>query len=322
MDHADREFFLYKILRGVVNYKDIIILPPTKTVYYDSCELYFEKVIEYINCGVMTQEELNNWMFESGYWSKGDDDEIERFRVLIEDTKVNAYEKRADKRSLIMAKNMVKDIEYKIRDLFEIKTAFYRETCEYMANLDKTAYIITNSSFIKNTKKLYLYTENIITQVIPTYNEQNNFDEDVIRDLCRHDPWKTMWSIRNNVSKNWFSYPKREMTNAQKMLIAWSQTYDNVYESMESPTQDVINDDFLLDGWFIVQSRKKKTQSVQSDIDSGIKNEKIKSSTEIFKVVGNNVDEAKRVNKANTPYAQMLKKQKQAIIDRNGTINE
>ena len=200
---------------------------------------------------------------------------------------------------------------------FEIKMAFYRDTCEQMASLDKLSFIIKNTSYFKDSKRKCCDFDDI-SNMIQAYNEYHNIDEEIIRDICKNDPWKTIWSIRSNVKTNWFSYPKREMTSSQKMLIAWSQTYDNVYESMEAPTQDVINDDFLLDGWFISQTRKKKTQSIQSDIDSDIRNEKIKNSSEIFKVVGRNTEEAKRINKANTPHAQMIKKQRDVMLKRNG----
>ena len=36
------------------------------------------------------------------------------------------------------------------------------------------------------------------------------------------------------------------------------KVYDNVHESMDAPTDRVIEDDDMLDGWFKVQSRKRK----------------------------------------------------------------
>jgi len=320
MDHIDRELFLYRILRGVVDYKNIRILPPTREVYYRSCEFYISRYESYVNRGLMTQLDLEEWMNETGYWTKSDDDEIEKFRTMIEDTKLNAFERRSDKNSLRMAKTLVKDVEFKIKELFEKKAAFYRDTCEGMANTDKTVYIIENTSFVKNSKKLHKYEENIRMNVLPIYYSYI-VDEDIIRDICKNEPWKTMWGIRKNTKRGLFSFPKREMTSSQRMLIAWSQTYDNVYESMESPTADVISDDFLLDGWFIKQSKKRKTSSEQEDITGGM-SDKVKNSQEVFKVVGLNSEEARRVNKANTPEASIVKKQREAILMRNGKLNE
>jgi hypothetical protein len=43
--------------------------------------------------------------------------------------------------------------------------------------------------------------------------------------------------------------------------------YDNVYESMECPPDEVIKDDDMLDGWFIQQhkDREKKLKEKSTD---------------------------------------------------------
>ena len=43
--------------------------------------------------------------------------------------------------------------------------------------------------------------------------------------------------------------------------------YDNIQESMDCPTEDVINDDDMLDGWFIVQNRKREKDKKEKDVD-------------------------------------------------------
>ena len=46
-----------------------------------------------------------------------------------------------------------------------------------------------------------------------------------------------------------------------KNIVMWSQLYDNVQESMDAPTKDVIKDDDLLDGWLIVQGKKREKRN-------------------------------------------------------------
>ena len=37
---------------------------------------------------------------------------------------------------------------------------------------------------------------------------------------------------------------------------------------MEAPSEEVINDDDMLDGWFIVQNRKREKDKKEKDVDS------------------------------------------------------
>ena len=58
--------------------------------------------------------------------------------------------------------------------------------------------------------------------------------------------------------------------------------YDNIQEAAETPSEDVINDDDVLDGWFIVQRKKREVESAQNDFENSTKNERIKGAGEVF----------------------------------------
>lgn len=320
MDYADREFFLYKILSGAVEIpikgQEIIILPPTKEIYYEGCKYYLKKVDEYINLGILRNFEMEELLLNSGHWTSKEETQIENLRKAIEDTKLNAFEKRHDSKIVDFAKKIVKDAENQMKHLFNKKMCFYKDTCEGLANSDKLEFIISRTSYIKSSKEQYRYNLNIKTAVLPIYYDEHFIDEDIIRQIVKEDPWRTMWSLRKNTKKYPFFYPKREITQNQRSLIAWSQTYDNVYESLETPSEDVIEDNFLLDGWFIQQSRKRKQKKNENDIESSISNQKIKNSQEIFKVARTK-EEAERINDANSIGAKVAKKQREMLLTRN-----
>ena len=82
---------------------------------------------------------------------------------------------------------------------------------------------------------------------------------------------------------------------------------------MDCPTDDVIEDDDLLDGWFVVQRKKREKERAESDFDSSTQNEKIKNSGEIF-VVASNKEEVNKVDMLNDVHGNTIKKQRMATI--------
>ena len=71
--------------------------------------------------------------------------------------------------------------------------------------------------------------------------------------------------------------------------------YDNVYESSESPSEEVIDDDDLLDGWFIIQRKKQEKEKLQSEVANMTNNEKITNSEEVY-IFTDSAEEAERIN--------------------------
>ena len=43
-----------------------------------------------------------------------------------------------------------------------------------------------------------------------------------------------------------------------KILCSFSRMYDSVYKNTECPSDDVIQDDDMLDGWFIQQTKEQE----------------------------------------------------------------
>ena len=87
-----------------------------------------------------------------------------------------------------------------------------------------------------------------------------------VESCARTDPWRSVWLMKDQVKL--FANNDRELSHDQKNILVWSSMYDNIQESMDCPTEDVINDDDLLDGWFIVQKRKRDEEKAKSEVDN------------------------------------------------------
>ena len=104
-------------------------------------------------------------------------------------------------------------------------------------------------------------------------------------------------------------------------MIVWSKMYDSVQESMDCPSDDVVGDDDMLDGWFILQKKKRDQEKVQSEIDQSTHNSKIANSDEIF-VMADSQKDANKINDSNTHHVQHIKKQRMAVIKQKGTATD
>lgn len=102
--------------------------------------------------------------------------------------------------------------------------------------------------------------------------------------------------------------------------MLWSQTYDNIHESLECPSEDVIDDDDLLDGWFIIQKRKRIRESKEKEIDASTKNEKIKSAQELF-IIPREGQKHSSIYELNSRESAMRLQQRSAAINKLKTVS-
>ena len=145
-------------------------------------------------------------------------------------------------------------------------------------------------------------------------------DHKEIRAISRSDTWRSIW----NASKKTYSLfdkPAIDLTRDQISLISYSTMYDNVYEHPESPSEKVIEDDICLDGWFIAQKRKHEKDKKASEIDSVMKNPKIKNAGEVF-VVAQSKEDAEAIFDLNDIFARQKIQQRSAVINDKGSVKD
>ena len=324
MDYNDRELFVYQIISGTVKIKHgdktIKILPPTTEVYLEACEKYSEVFhMSYTRDDIKDMEEMVNWMVEQGLWDFFKSKELDGANKKLDDLKVLCYENRGNTRLLNTHRLNLRISEKRIEDLNREKNVYYAQTANGLAASAKMSYIIENSTYCDG--KLYNFEDVTLESVTMDYNRFHNIEESVLRELARNEPWRSKWILREGINRPLFLHEDRELTLNQKSLLTWSRMYDNVHESMESPEDYVVEDDDLLDGWFIHQNRKRDREKAEQDMNSSIKNSKITNSEEVFKVV-NNVEDFNRVESMNNPIAAMHKKQRAAKIKRDKAVNQ
>ena len=151
---------------------------------------------------------------------------------------------------------------------------------------------------------------------------QSHFiSESKSRELARTDPWKSLWITRESSGSSLFANPPNtELTYNQKNILIWSQMYDNIQESMECPNKEVIEDDDMLDGWFIIQHQKREKDRTEKEFENSTKNDKIKNASEVFVV--STREKAEKINNMNDMNAKIIKQQRKVALDHYGSLEE
>jgi hypothetical protein len=319
MNHHEREFFIANIRSGkhCIRTKGLFvyILPPTLDQVQESCFIYQEAYDQAYVDGVMTESDMTDWMYENNLWTYEDDAKLATIQKDLERLKTEIYNARNDSKLAHKIRFYIRACEKELNKQNLKKNQFFQNTCEGVASTEKITWIVKNTTLCNN--KNYDFSEISLTYIVDEW--QSSFlSESKIRDLARNEPWRSLWSIKNNVNFKLFQNEHDyDLTYNQKNIVIWSQMYDNIQESLECPTKDVINDDDMLDGWFIIQSKKRDKERAESEFENGVKSQKIKNASEVY-IIGKNEKDKERINSMNSVQGNMIKKQREQLIKTKG----
>jgi hypothetical protein len=311
MKQHEREFFICRIRSGKLNLKIseqyICIVPPTFDIIMQSCETYNESYEKAYIDGIMDEDENFNFMIEHELWSWEEEEKIKVIQKDIEKLKMQIYNSRKNDKLVKTIRAYLRAGEKQLSELHSKKNQYYSNTCEGIAWSDKNAFILKNTTYVENN--LYNFDEFSLNYVMDEY-QKSFLTESQCRELARNEPWKSLWIIKDKANIKLFNNPpETDLTYNQKNIVIWSQMYDNVQESLECPSKDVIDDDDMLDGWFLVQSKKREQETAQKEFENNTKSDKIKNSSEVF-MMASNKQEVDNVDNMNTFHSQMVKKQR------------
>jgi hypothetical protein len=143
-------------------------------------------------------------------------------------------------------------------------------------------------------------------------------DELALRKLSQYSKWRIIWASGRQEGRV-FGVPSTWLTEEQKGLIAWSKLYDNLGEHSEPPPKEVIEDDDLLDGWIILE--QKKREKARSEREGDDKARKRGGAQEVF-IPAETREDAKRIEQMNEAGAAFTKRQRMAALKSKGVMAE
>jgi hypothetical protein len=318
MKHYERELFVSRVRSGVyfVEHEGVKlkIVTPTIEEELEMAEGYNRAYEDAVAEDFMTEDQTLEWMKSRGLWSDEDEEKIEALKRDIEKLKVGIYENRNKDSNREQIRKYIRAAEKQLSEQVDKKHSFTSNTCEGVAMLEKSFDFIKICTYYGGEK--YDFKGLSVEFVLHLFHDKI-LSEKQTREIARNDPWRSVWMLRDSNSYKLLANEGRELSVDQKNLLVWSRMYDNIQESMDCPDEDVIEDDDLLDGWFIVQRKKRESEKAESDFDNSTKNDKIKNSQEIF-MVPSSQKEAEKIEALNNINAKMVKRQRIAVTKQQG----
>lgn len=331
---SEAEHLVNKIISGMTRcrirdvsfqYFNLLIKSPSRYHKYVANELYNEIYDDCINNDMFTDDELKTFMEEQGFWNIEKEKKMTSLQKDIEELKLRMFESSFNSNTLAVAKRVLKTAKADIQLLHEQKNSYNHLSASGFAEIEKNKFLIGMSLYSINgelfmDEEIYWSSPAFILEQALTIHRKNRIAETQFRYLARNEPWRSYWISRKTEGKLLGVAPV-DLTDDQRSLIIWSTIYDNVQEHPEQPPQYVIEDDDVLDGWFIFQRRKREKENNKNAADQMIGNEKIRNSGEIF-IPANSQTDLERVASLNDMQSDIAKRQRMNYVAKHKEVSE
>jgi hypothetical protein len=302
----------------VVGDQDIYIGVLTPLQRLEAEEIYREFLTDASYMEMMSSQQMLDYLQDVGLWSVEEERFLDDLPNLLEQMKVEMYNNY-----IIFRSKMVEKIRKGIDDQIEKglclasrRHSYDMYTCEGFAVSCKLQYSISVAATDKEGNKIDLYEDvNLLQNTINAFLNSPPSEAE-LRELARTNPWRDIWNA-GKVAGQIFDCSALMLSDTQRQLLSWSQLYDNVRESPDAPNNDVVEDDYMLDGWLIAQSRKAKEEKQQQ----GGLSTKMQGAGEVFIPV-ESASDAERVHQMNSAQARMAKRQKLRMVGKEGIVPE
>ena len=283
MKPYEREFLIARIACGYLNYPskggyDLRICSPTKDQLYESGNIYAKAYNRAIIDGVLTEEDLAEIMKKNELWTEEDEKTLKGVFSDIEKLKVGVFKHAANKNRQNVIRRNLRNVEKAAEKLFKRKNIYSSVTCEGYAFSEQLTWTIENTTYYLNGS-LYDWKDDKLEDLVLFYQQEQLSDKQ-LRTISKSNEWRNIWSA-SKAEGRLFGNTAIELTAEQKNLIAYSKMYDSIHESMECPSDSVIEDDDAIDGWFLLQKEKREKQQKEAKTEDML-SDKIKNADEVM----------------------------------------
>ena len=333
MNPSERESLIIQITTGktIVEWGGVRYMynEPSPIIKYEYLNKKLKAEKDCKDEGFLTPDQEQKMLNEHNYWSKKNELLLKKMRddiaTLRKENIRNTFKTR-EKQKIV---GTIEKLKGEISSLETKKRTFYFQTIEYNADYRAKQWLLFRCLEDEYGNKVWpnweLFDEEVdlnkVTSLHTKVFYETPFSESKIREIARNEPWRSVWRSACKTGSSIFDVPASHHPEPQKGLIYWSMVYDSVYESLESPSQEVINDDDLLNEWFEQQADKNAEKKKSKDSPT-ISNKKIAEAGEIFVPV-DTIDDARKVyNELNTDQAKAQIKSRTSQLEKEGTLKE
>jgi len=275
---------------------------------------------------LMTRDQAAALLHKRRIWTTENDQQYEQLSKTLDDLKVELYRSLYNDRKKDQLRKRIKQVTNGLHKSLEKKYSLDHMTLENHAETTRDEFLAAICITDPHGNPVYTYDNydkkgNYVLQRFLNYLMKNIITVEEYREIARADPFRSMWMIGQ---ASVFDVPSCLLSIEQKSLIMYSRMYDNVYEHMERPSDEVIEDDDMLDGWFIQERREADKERKKKEIDKLMEGKganKHGGNGELF-VVAETQKEADKIRQLNDLNTNMKMKQRDQALREKGRLEE
>jgi len=304
-----------------VNNTTYFVCPPSPADKLNASVAYEDILYECSFTGVFTQESLLQMLLDNNLWTMEEENELNSAPTRMDALKVEMYKRfiAFQSRRVEQAKRLLLRLRTRQAELARRRHAYDLYTDTGLAEAFRLQHLISCSTRDVNDNPVDLesQSEAILRRLLDDYlrSRPNEFD---LRKLSQYSKWRMIWSSGRQEGRV-FGVPSTWLTDEQQGLIAWSKLYDNINEHPEQPIKEVVEDDDLLDGWIILEQKKREKERSEREGDD--KARKRGGAQEVF-IPAETREDAKRIEQMNEAGAAFTKRQRMAALKSKGVMAE
>jgi len=300
MDNIHQELLLCQVMTGTIRCM-VINTPyhvgaPSPAHKLEAAYVYAETLHECSFQGVLTDEEMVQAMIDNDLWSAEEENELQSVPARLDALKIDMYQKYVSFQSTRVEKirRLVVRLRKRQAELAVRRHTYDLYTQAGLANTLSLQHLISRTTTDDQGALVDLEAqpEWIIRDILLEYSH-NRPSEIALRNLSQNGRWRMMWASGKQEGRV-FGVPSTHLTDEQQNLIAWSKMYDNIHEHPETPPKEVIEDNDMLDGWVILEQKKREKDQRER---VGLKGQK-SGAQEVF-IPAETSEDAKRIEEMN-----------------------
>lgn len=302
-----------------------ILPPPTVEDKARAAIVYSNAYSKAVEIGMDTENQTIDLAIEIDHWDrKTENVVIPGLRKDIHTIKRGLLDFVFNHTKLESARSLLRRAEAKLVEILTKRNALLFGTAETHALFQQQSHIISRITTLENGDRYWATQEifdeesdiDLIKNLIAQFFAKSQMAPSIIRELARTDPWRSLWTSTKSIG-DIFGCPCANLSVSQKDLIQWSHIYDMVHEAYERPCNKVIEDDDLLDSWFIRQSEQIQSKTNKTHVDdkgSG------KGRQEQF--IMTDREGAKDIYNINDKRGRATTKAKQKVLSKKGQVSD
>jgi len=309
MDEVKITRLINRILSGYTFISKYIVDTPSVNILAEGDAVYDEFMFENRFEDMISRDQTDFLLMKNGLWSAYEQGVLDSLENKLNEAKLQLYLKGAVPSTWKKLKSHIETLNDEYSRLMGKKLALDHCTIEYLAEEQRDNHIFSKIVLNKYYKSIKIKPATLV-KIVGQY-KKNAISIKKYREIARSRTWSTIWGTSKISSF-------RRIGEEQRILISYAQLYDNIKKHSEPPSDAIVKDDDMLDGWMIHVNKENEREKKEDRLSKKKSNE---NHNEHF-IMANTEEDVKSIMDMNDTRGKIVQKKIHNMTKTHGVANE